>query len=545
MTMFYVASAGNDANTGLSALVPWLTGAKAVASAAASDIINLNRGDLWRERVLGPATGQTWRDYGAGELPKISAMDLVPGPWTSTTPANTWSATWAISLATVTAVDVNGILFLKGTSQAALTLGQFWWAAGVLYLCISGGSVGMTGYTIEANGNRTGAFVTGASKGGYTFRNLWFHGGTDGTFNTTTPTSADTWIGCRFGHGGIIGSVGLLFVQDTGSGGHIVTDCLFENGITDCLFFTDNERCVVSYCTFISLYGPVSDHIQFTGLVNGSGGATVHHCYGFIQADTTSAKGFIVHGQPVITGGFNCHDNFCDGGNYLSSFGHNAFTGFANFTADRNVHVNGLNTSSVGTFGDGGISSGCRWSFNVSLHSAGPGFNFFGDDAHTGVGIYNNTVYGSTFRGFTTGGSLNTISGVIQNNIFHSNGSSHRVRIDGGGVTFDHNFVLDQAPNFIFWGTTNYATMAAFQAGSGQGGNCSITNPMLWDTVSTPTRRAGEGFDAFLARAFRQVDLDPSSQAISAGVAVAGINDSFLGPAPDIGAREWAGKPYN
>jgi hypothetical protein len=43
----------------------------------------------------------------------------------------------------------------------------------------------------------------------------------------------------------------------------------------------------------------------------------------------------------------------------------------------------------------------------------------------------------------------------------------------------------------------------------------------------------------------KAADLDPSSWAIGRALPIAGVNDSFNGPAPDIGAREWAGKPYN
>jgi hypothetical protein len=509
--------------------------AKVVAATAASDTVNLNRGDRWREVATPVPTGQTWQDYGTGALPQITGMDPVVGTWTSTTPAQTWSIAWTISLTAVTAMDVNGTLYLPAASQAALVPGQFFWAANVLYLCVIGGFSTMP-FPVEANGNRGAIWVSGASKGGYHFRSIWFHGGTNGTFNTRSPTSASTWTSCRFGHGGAIASIGLLFIQDAGANGQTITDCLFENGITDCLFLTDNDRAVISYCTFISLYGPVSDHIQFSGAVTGSGGGEVHHCYGFIQSGTVSTKGMIVQGNSVTTGGANVHDNFCDGGNYMWGFGGTTFTGFINHTTDRNVHVNGLAGSSTGSFTNGGASTGCSWTFNVSLNNTYDGFNFFGGVAHLGIGVYHNTVYNAGFRAWSTGSATDTVSGTVEDNIFHASGSTHRYRIDNGGITSDYNDIPGEQANYIFWDVTGYPNLANYQAASAQDAH---------STKALPTFAAGNQSGQYgqtsnpTTATWASLAPSASSAVRGAGVHVGGVNDSLANP-PDIGCYQFA-----
>jgi hypothetical protein len=350
---------------------------------------------------------------------------------------------------------------------------------------------------------------------------------------------------CTFRHGGIIASVGLLFISGGGAVGHRINQCLFDNAITDCLFITDCDNAVVTYCRFQSLFGAVSDHIQFTGLVTGSGGSEVHHCFFFIDNDSGSAKGCVVQGQSVITPGLYVHHNVGVGGNYLSSFGGAALTGFDNARHEFNLHFNGVGGSQVGTFGMGGPGNNCVWRYNASLNCAFCAFNFFSSVAHTNIGVYYNTVYKAQNRAWSTGGGGVTVSGVVHGNILGAVGSSHRVRVDGGGITFSKNIVPGEQANFIFWGSTSYSTMAAFQAGSGQGANCTTADAMPRDVFSTPARRAGESFEDFYDRAWRQFELDASSTAIDAADIIAGAYVGHSGAAPDIGGREWQSQVLN
>jgi hypothetical protein len=107
----------------------------------------------------------------------------------------------------------------------------------------------------------------------------------------------------------------------------------------------------------------------------------------------------------------------------------------------------------------------------------------------------------------------------------------------------DGNLIGPTKSNMIRYNGTLYSAFATYQA-TGQDAHSYTNDPMLVDP-STRTPRPGESMDAFIARAMKAADLDPSSWAIGRALPIAGVNDSFNGPAPDIGAREWAGKPYN
>lgn len=66
MTIWYVSNAGNDSNTGLSALEPWLTVNKVNTAAAAHDTIRFRGGDVFQGTTLVPKAGQQFESYGTG-----------------------------------------------------------------------------------------------------------------------------------------------------------------------------------------------------------------------------------------------------------------------------------------------------------------------------------------------------------------------------------------------------------------------------------------------------------------------------------------------
>jgi hypothetical protein len=529
-------------NVGNSSLLPWQTVAEMLSESFPSDTVNWKKGETWREYALDPPTAQTWQNYGSGSvLPRISCMDVVVGTWTNTS-GTIWTIPYPTVLPSVSGVDVDGLHYPPAASVAALVAGQFFYdiPTATLYLDIVGGDSTMSGKVVEANGQRHSAMAAAIGQGGYSFTGIHFHGGTDGTVIMQNCSSISSWTSCRFGHGGFVNSVGLLFLQGGNLSGYTVTDCLFENGNTDCLFYVDNPLGVVSYCTFLSLYGFGSDHMQFTGTVNGSGGSHVHHCYGFAQVGTNSAKGMIVQGQSVLTGGLNVHDNFCDGTNYMCSFGGPGLTGFDNYTIDRNVHINGLASSSVGSFGMGGPGAGCRWTYNVSIDNAGAVMNFFGSSSKTGIGFYQNTLFRYATLGIVCSAAADKLSGTIEDNIIWSASSTNNhIRLRdtaGGALVSDYNDIGPEKASGYSYNGTAYNTLALYVAGASQDAHSIKSDPLL-NTAVNRTGTYGQT-SAGVAATYADVSLTALSPARAAGIRVTGINDTMANP-PDLGAFQY------
>ncbi len=109
---------------------------------------------------------------------------------------------------------------------------------------------------------------------------------------------------------------------------------------------------------------------------------------------------------------------------------------------------------------------------NVSYANGDHGIDDFQATAERIVGntIYRNATAGINLEGGATGG-------LVENNISVDNGlGSSRtvgnVRVDAtsqSGTTVDYNVVMLHAPGaYYVWGTTNYASLAAFRAGAAQ-----------------------------------------------------------------------------
>ena len=93
---YYVSTAGNDNNSGLSPALAWKTIAKINSfTFSAGDRILFRRGDQWRETIIVKGSGSagnyiTYGAYGTGAKPIISGSDIVKG-WTQYL-ANIWKA---------------------------------------------------------------------------------------------------------------------------------------------------------------------------------------------------------------------------------------------------------------------------------------------------------------------------------------------------------------------------------------------------------------------------------------------------------------------
>ena len=90
MSAYYVDTAGNDGNSGLTELLPWLTVNKVnISSFNAGDSVSFNKTCTWREQLTVPSSGSagnpiTFGAYGTGADPKIlgSLNKDSAGDWT-------------------------------------------------------------------------------------------------------------------------------------------------------------------------------------------------------------------------------------------------------------------------------------------------------------------------------------------------------------------------------------------------------------------------------------------------------------------------------
>jgi hypothetical protein len=94
----------------------------------------------------------------------------------------------------------------------------------------------------------------------------------------------------------------------------------------------------------------------------------------------------------------------------------------------------------------------------------------------------------------------------------------------GQPVDLDYdNLWNGNSGDLVRWDGTNYATLAAFSAATGQEPHGLSVQPGFSDAAG------GE------------YGLDPASDLIDAGAIIPGINDDYVGAAPDIGAFEYQG----
>ena len=161
-TYYVDATDGNDSNSGLSFLTPWKTIAKVNASSFnAGDQILFKRGEIWRELLLIPSSGNgtipiSFGAYGTGDSPVITGSNIVTG--------------WALVGGTVYKKDNittephvlsfnNTKLREKDGSRSVVAVNQWDWDSNTLYINAGGNpdngkvEVGQRSYCINTNGN--------------------------------------------------------------------------------------------------------------------------------------------------------------------------------------------------------------------------------------------------------------------------------------------------------------------------------------------------------------------------------------------------------
>lgn len=114
---------------------------------------------------------------------------------------------------------------------------------------------------------------------------------------------------------------------------------------------------------------------------------------------------------------------------------------------------------------------------------------------------------------------------LARNNLFSAPGHALR-KINPIALDLDYDDLDAGTPPLVRWYSTDYATLAAFRAGTGQEPHGIAAPPLLADAANAN---------------FMPVAASPL---VDRGVPLPGVNDGFAGAAPDIGASEYVDRIF-
>ena len=151
-------------------------------------------------------------------------------------------------------------------------------------------------------------------------------------------------------------------------------------------------------------------------------------------------------------------------------------------------------------------------------------FNYGPPPSTRWIYIYHNTCFtdvsgqdGFLFKGYSEWSNV-----VSRNNIYAGTDCAIESWPSTNPVTMDYDALFTtHATRFARWGSAGYATLPAFAAATGQETDGIAADPRFVDTSST------------------NYSLNSDSPLIDRGLRIPGINDDYVGAAPDIGAFEF------
>ena len=502
MATYFVKTGGSDAANGLSDANAWATLSKVSgATFAAGDIIQLRRGDTWREQLTVHDSGSsgnpiTYTNYGASTvaLPIINGADVLTS-WT-----DQGSNQWRAALSTQTQIVMfDGVLGTPAPSLVAVDAPREWfWSASFLYVY----SVG--------NPNSTYAVIEAAVRP------------TDN--EALININGKNWItidgiNCRHSQNTLVKN----YAAGANQTGRTVRNCVLA-------YSADGGLCIYSDNFDHTAVLLERNDVSFTNLRNGGDGSgplegittmradgyevaynTVHHCVEeAICCQFFSKNGRIHHnvahtkiGTPTFRPGIYLPD-----GSTNVEVDHNIVYGY-NQTGCKGYQ---LNCESPGNSTDNtrwhhNIAYNCDFGMEIAKTGGGGG-------GHSNVKVYHNTFYKMGAFGIVFGSEiLNALSGTneIRNNIFDTSVSDDIRDFTTGNYaianfTISHNFFVTGNPSET------------------QGSNAVVAASPL-----------------FVSPATRDFVLQSGSPCRNAGTVIAGINDGYAESAPDIGALEYVG----
>jgi len=503
---YYVSSSDPNASDSYltsTAALPWKTIAKINATTiTAGDTVYFKCGDIWRETLTvksGTQTGATttYTSYGTGAKPVISGADVVTG-WTLYTSgtANTYQAPLAAATYMVTS---DSSFLKKGTSATALTANQYFWSAGILYINI--GTV-PTSHLIEAGQRNNAVFCQSSGSAPKTF---FYHNSLIGLRLEKTNSACVSVQASKFW---TVKNCELFFANSATTDGAGVS----ANNCDD--FTVDNTHINYALGDGVMIWNSLRaivtnnliENVLDGGVNSGGDGIQVEGDRGPHSTDNFQILNNVVT-RPNVDVEKGCIIAQCGAGGVVS--GNTCTAGkFGVAVSGDNDVVSYNYITGTGIYGGIRISrdidaSGIQVYYNVVTNNAPPystgssGITITDDTRqHTGdpVGdgvadrsnfvLCNNTFY-NTYYGITI--ERGGFSGKIENNIAWNDANFstfYRLNLTSSPLTgepliIDHNIWQNKTGiAFIRFGTTSYATLAAWQA-TGYDTHSSASDP-LW-----------------------------------------------------------------
>lgn len=475
----YVDSlSGSDANDGLTraTALQTLGAAQTAAIAAGNGVsIGLRRGSSWREQLsLDPLTGVTVAAYGAGNAPKIDASEVATG-WTqpdAATYPNVWSVSW-----TTTMVGANygiqafedGAVLANVASLAAVnsTPGRTYIATTLtgndtIYLHTSGSDNPNTNGMVYELNKRPSAITTstvGAEtltvEGIDTLKPGWFSGSVvtgDGASIKKTIAQDSVDHSLLIAGGSVEDSISIGASPRYGAGASVLL-----------VAFTSTPG---TYVTSVKRTGFLAGASPAPGPYEDVGGVFSHNDYPGVINDITLEQSWFV--DLISAGGFRGRTIQYIAPYFLRTGGLNSSATTPAATAISYAMGQGIVSGqsgfdSVAAFTDGAFYDGPRWRL-------GDGFT-----------ITNTSAYGTSSSGLMQPFSTGIDNLQVNNSVLIVNTWGMAIDLaNNTNYSGDYNVLASyfsgrQVRTRI--GGTEYQTLAAWQAATGQDANSVYTLP--------------------------------------------------------------------
>lgn len=512
---YFISTSGSSGNSGLSALLPKNSYANALSGSGAGDTFSGKGGDTFRQSVLARAANQTFNAYGTGK-PIITGADVV-GPFTAAT-APRYSA--AVSTQP-NIIFVNNVRATRGASATSLNDGEWWWAGGALYYRSDAGNPTTLGLVIEA-GQRNYPFTSG-SFSGFTLTSLCLQGGNadeSGAYLTFAP-SGYLIDGCtiqdNYGAG--------VHINGTSTSGTVQNSEIARNGL-DGIYWSHPQNL---------LSNALGNNIHDNGWRTDGGadfsagirGSVQSGEWGFNTVTSNGSGSQLVanaHGMYLVIGVTSCtlwiHDN------------------------DSSLHVNGDGIKA---------DSSCHISYNLSHENVWQGAELGFNTAQNVLILLDHNVFYLNGRSAVSCQRGSSGTGTLTIHGYH-NTCYHDCTVSAEELSIVNDFTaLDWRNNItVASSTANFIkTYAGFTGTKTVDYNCysgGNATPFRWGglTQAFAAYKTSTGFDAhsinadptFTNAGAHDFTLQSGSPAIDAGVHISGIDDGYVGSAPDMGANE-------
>lgn len=534
---YYVSSSDpnrSDAGAG-SITQPWANISKVNATTfSPGDTIHFKSGDTWRAKLIPSSGGAssariTYTAYGTGDKPIISGADKITG-WSlySGGTSNTYSSPLVDSTVMVTA---NNTYLKKGTSKQALSINQYFWESGVLYVNVG---TNPSSQVIEAAQRDHAIFLSGSGKNTPAKDYISIVGLSLQKTNLANVlvNQADYLLveACDLSFGNNSSALAA-------AGLHLDTShfALLKNNHIN---YALGDGILVWRSSDAEINGNLIENVLDDGEYGGSDciqiGAktsTPNACDNFkilnnivSRPNNQVQKGCIIAemGDNGVVSG-----NICEKGRFGLEVNGNDVVIEYNY-------VTGFGTAGGIRVAEDKPLSGIRISYNIVTDSSGfSGITILNDKGRTtnrsNFEIYNNIVY-NTYYGI---GISQPFSGIIKNNIVWSDVNTNpRFRLSvssviaGETLEVDHNIWQDKGnQSMIKLSGSPYYDLASWQA-TGHGANSTSAEPLWVD------------------KANGDFSLSAASPAIDTGNDV-GLTSDYAGNSvpingtPDIGAYEY------